>query len=129
MIGSLILGIIDKVADGFFKTKEEAQKFKNAMASHILENEAEMIKAQKSIIVAEATGHSWLQRNWRPMIMVMFGFIIFNNFILYPYASLFTEKAVLLDTPKDLWDLIKIGLGGYVVGRSGEKIATVLKKD
>ena len=60
--------------------------------------------------------------------MFMFGFIVFNNFILYPYASLFTDKAVMLDTPQDLWDLIKIGLGGYVVGRSGEKIATVLKK-
>ena len=59
--------------------------------------------------------------------MCMFGLIIANNFIIYPYASLFTDKAVMLDTPQDLWDLIKIGLGGYIVGRSGEKIAKEFK--
>jgi len=32
------------------------------------------------------------------------------------------------DTLGDVFDLIKIGLGGYVVGRSGEKIAKTLKK-
>lgn len=128
MIAQVVLGLIGKVADGFFSSKEEAQKFKNEAAAKILENESDLIKAQRDIIVSEASGHSWLQRNWRPLIMVMFGFIIFNNYILFPYASLFTDKAVLLDTPPDLWDLIKIGLGGYVVGRSGEKIASVIKK-
>jgi len=28
---------------------------------------------------------------------------------------------------EDMWDLLKIGLGGYVVGRSAEKIVDKLK--
>jgi len=30
--------------------------------------------------------------------------------------------------PPDMWQLLKIGVGGYVLGRSGEKIVGVLKK-
>jgi len=62
------------------------------------------------------------------MIMLMFGFIIFNNYILYPYLSLFWDAAPVLETPPDLWALMKIGLGGYVVGRSGEQMVKHFKK-
>ena len=34
----------------------------------------------------EALGHSWLQRNWRPMLMVLFGVIIANNYVVVPYG-------------------------------------------
>ncbi|MCS5587835.1 MAG: hypothetical protein NZ697_05040 [Porticoccaceae bacterium] len=36
----------------------------------------------------------------------------------------------LLATPlrDEAWMLLQLGLGGYVVGRSGEKIAKVMKK-
>jgi len=30
------------------------------------------------------------------------------------------------DLPGDVWTLLQIGLGGYVVGRSGESIARTL---
>ena len=36
---------------------------------------------------------------------------------------------VVMTIPPDMWALLKIGLGGYVVGRSGEKIAQVWKKN
>jgi hypothetical protein len=35
---------------------------------------------------------------------------------------MFTDTAVILELPQDLYDLMKIGVGGYIVGRSGEKI-------
>ena len=36
----------------------------------------------------------------------------------------------LLATPlrDEAWELLKLGLGGYVLGRSGEKIAKVVKQ-
>ena len=56
------------------------------------------------------------------------------NFLIAPLI----ELAVLLSTndqvplsiplPEQLWNLLMIGVGGYVVGRSGEKIAKNLKK-
>ena len=39
----------------------------------------------------------------------------------------FTSLPMLADTSR-FWDLLEIGLGGYVVGRSGEKMAEAIFK-
>lgn len=73
-------------------------------------------------IRAEIKGESWLQRNWRPLTMMVFVTIIANNHIIYPYLRLFWNEAPQLpELSQNMWDLLKIGMGGYVVGRSGEK--------
>ena len=78
----------------------------------------EEIKAQAQIITAEIQSQSWLAANWRPILMLTIVAIIANNYIIYPYLSMFTDKAVILELPQDLYDLMKIGVGGYIVGRS-----------
>jgi len=85
------------------------------------------ITQRVNVITAEAKGDSWLQRNWRPITMLTFVFIIANNYILFPYIQLFGGTATLLSIPPDMWDLIKLGLGGYVVGRSVEKSVKAYK--
>ena len=60
--------------------------------------------------------------------MLTFVAIIANNYILYPYISLFWNAAPILEIPPDMWGLLKIGLGGYVVGRSAEKVAKALRR-
>jgi len=54
------------------------------------------------------------------------------NYIVQPYLIMFGINAPVLTLPEDLWGLMKIGVGGYVVGRSAEKIVPqiveVLKK-
>ena len=105
-------------------TSEDRGKIETALVtleSGLLDLQGKVVQAQQSIIVAEAQSDSWIASNWRPLVMLMFAFIIFNNYILYPYVSLFWDAAPLLDTPPELWSLMKIGLGGYVVGRSAEK--------
>ena len=59
--------------------------------------------------------------------MLTFVAIVANNYLIYPYISLFWNSAPLLELPPDLWGLLKIGLGGYVVGRSAEKVASNFK--
>ena len=39
----------------------------------------------------------------------------------------FTSLPILAETSR-FWDLLEIGLGGYVVGRSGEKMAEAIFK-
>ena len=48
--------------------------------------------------------------------------IVVNNYILFPYLSMFTDKVVILELPNALFNLMTVGVGGYIVGRSGEKI-------
>ena len=51
--------------------------------------------------------------------MCLFGIIIANNYIIAPIFGLAS-----LPIPDDMWSLMKIGLGGYVVGRSVENVAS-----
>lgn len=84
------------------------------------------LDASMQVIIAEAQSEHPLTAQWRPITMLTFVAIVANNYLIYPYLSLFWDQAPVLPLPTDLWDLIKIGLGGYVVGRSGEKIAKVM---
>ena len=62
-------------------------------------------------------------------MMCLFGLIVANNYIVFPYLQNFMpDSAVLLPIPQDLWALLKLGIGGYVVGRSGEKIVKVMRE-
>jgi hypothetical protein len=77
----------------------------------------ELQKLQTEIILAEANGN-WLQRSWRPVLMLAFGFIvIYVKFI----APLFSLPIPPLEN--EFWNLLQLGIGGYVVGRSVEKVA------
>lgn len=79
-------------------------------------------EARSNVIMAESQGQSWLQRNWRPLLMLVIIVIVANNYILYPYLSIFTDKVRVLDLPDRLWTLMEIGVGGYILGRTVEKI-------
>lgn len=72
---------------------------------------------------AEVRADSWLTRSWRPLTMLVFTTIVANNFLIAPYLQAIIGRSVILPLPPDLWALLKIGLGGYVVGRSSEKVA------
>ncbi|MBC5622405.1 3TM-type holin [Butyricimonas hominis] len=76
------------------------------------EYECEIAEVQANVIQAEATGN-WLQRSWRPLVMLTFAVIIL--------VGTFTSLPILADSSR-FWDLLEIGLGGYVIGRSGEKM-------
>jgi len=105
------------------KAKLEAgeQAFKEHITASLIDYNKTILEQQASIVRAEAQSGSWLTSNWRPITMLVFVSIIANNYILYPYLSLFWDKAPMLTVPVEMWQLLKIGLGGYVVGRSVEK--------
>ena len=120
-----VLKEIGNVIDNIFTNDEERLQAKNELTRIIQSKELELQKMQTEVIVAEANGN-WLQRSWRPILMLAFGFIvIYVKFI----APLFDLKIPELE--EDFWNLLQIGIGGYVVGRSAEKIAdkvTITKK-
>jgi uncharacterized membrane protein YeaQ/YmgE (transglycosylase-associated protein family) len=74
------------------------------------------LEVRGQVVQAEASGDSWLQRNWRPLTMVWFSVLVGAYWFGFTPENL-SEEAVL-----SLFGLIKLGLGGYVIGRSAEKI-------
>ena len=130
VIGKVLNGVLGLV-DEAVEDKDEANRLK-AQLTNVFQNAdltkfTVLVQAQASIITAEANGQSWLQRNWRPLLMLIFMVIISNNYIVHPYIALFSGSSIELDVPDQMWSLLKIGVGGYVVGRSGEKITQLWK--
>ena len=108
---------IGNVIDKLFTTEEERLKAKNEIFKVLQEQQLELQKLQTEIILAESNGN-WLQRSWRPILMLAFGFIvIYVKFI----APLFNLPIPPLEN--EFWNLLQLGIGGYVVGRSVEKVA------
>ena len=116
---------VGNVIDKLFTSEEERLKAKNEVFKVLQEQQLELQKLQTEIVLAEANGN-WLQRSWRPILMLAFGFIvIYVKFI----APLFDLRIPPLEN--EFWNLLQLGIGGYVVGRSAEKIAgniTINKK-
>ncbi len=130
MIGPLIaavLGLVGKAIDKAVPDAGQALELKGAVAAHIHQLAEIELKGAVDIILAEARGESWLQRNWRPLLMLTCIAIIANNYVLYPYLKAVFGWGVALELPESLWELLKIGVGGYVVGRSLEKGLDVWK--
>ena len=108
---------IGSIIDNLFTNDEERINAKNKIIQVLKEKELELQKMQTDIIIAEAKGN-WLQRSWRPILMLAVGFIvIYGKFI----APLFGFTIPPLEN--EFWNLLQLGIGGYVVGRSAEKIS------
>jgi|TARA_R110000803_G_scaffold6921_1_gene22354 hypothetical protein len=120
--------IIGEVIKRVLPNKDKQVEAQSKLNSMMLDGSFKEFEKQADIIIAEAKSEHKLTAQWRPITMLVFVIIIANNYLVYPYLSLFWIEAPLLELPPDLWQLLKIGLGGYVVGRSGEKIAQVFKK-
>lgn len=108
-----LLGGLDKL----FTSKEEKIKAENVIKQILIEKQLELQKMQTEIIVTEAKGN-WLQRSWRPILMLSFGFIVIYVKFIAPLFNLTTPELEI-----EFWELLKIGIGGYVIGRSAEKIS------
>ena len=123
MIGliSSLLPVVGNVLDRVIPDTAERDKVKAELQAQMLQHSAEIEKAAASVVVAEAKGESWLQRNWRPVTMMSFVVIVINNYIAVPWLQTFGAPAVSLDIPPDMWGLLQIGIGGYIVSRGAEK--------
>ncbi len=120
---SAALNIGQSIIARVWPDPNEQAKAKLALADLAQTGELQALVSQAGIVQAEAQSEHWLTANWRPLTMLVFVFIIFNNFVIAPYAgALFGEGAsVSLEIPPDMWQLLKLGLGGYVVSRGAEK--------
>ena len=97
-------------------SSKEKQKIQEEIQSLVYRYKSELVREQAAAVGEEARGN-WLQRSWRPIVMLAFASVILSG--------MFVESTLLSDSSR-LWDLLEIGLGGYVIGRSGEKVTESL---
>lgn len=114
---SNLIGEIGSVVNTLSVSSKEKKQIEAELIAAVTRQEEELRRSQAAIIGTEAQGN-WLQRSWRPIIMLVFAAIVL--------AGTFFNLPILDDTSR-FWDLLEIGIGGYVIGRSAEKVAGRLK--
>jgi hypothetical protein len=111
------LRIIDKIIPDPAAKAEATRKLLEIQQT----GELAEVEAAMNVVVAEAKSEHALTSQWRPITMLVFTAIVANNYILAPYLQAMFSWNVMLEMPDQLWNLLSIGIGGYVVGRSSEK--------
>lgn len=120
MIHTLI-PIFGQLIDRVLPDKKAQDKAKAELMQLMQEGKLKDLEVQQKIIVAEAESKHSLAAIWRPITMLTFVGLIVARWL-----------GLTIEIPQEievqLLEIIKVGLGGYVIGRSGEKIMREFKK-
>jgi len=109
--------IVGQIVGSLFPDPTEKAKAEAEAMRQLLAHQSEIESAAAKIIQTEAASTHWLAANWRPLTMITFTALIVARWMGWVAPNL-SEAEYL-----KLWSIIEFGLGGYVVGRSVEKIA------
>lgn len=98
-----VAGVVERLS----LSSAEKKRLQQELEMKLLEYEHKRLATQ-SVVVKEEAGGNWLQRSWRPLVMLAFAAVVL--------AGMFLDLPMLSDGSR-FWDLLEIGLGGYIVGR------------
>lgn len=113
-----LVSAVGEIVDRLTLPGREKKQLETDILRLLIAIEEKTISEQAASIREEARGN-WLQRSWRPIVMLVFTLIIL--------AGTFLNLPILADTSR-FWDLLEIGLGGYIIGRGSEQLVSSLLK-
>lgn len=120
------LNVGGQLIERLWPNPADADKAKLELMAMAQRGELAELAARADVVKAEASSEHWLAANWRPILMLTFGALIVARWFGWAAPNLSVEEYL------KLWDIVELGIGGYVVGRSAEKVlpavATILKK-
>lgn len=99
------------------KHKERLLEVQAIAMQTVFDYETETLAARAKIVNTEAGSSNWITASWRPVTMLTMLSLVVGDALGWLPNPLSQEA----------WVLLEIGLGGYVIGRSGEKIAKTIK--
>lgn len=111
LIGDPISSALDlggKLIDKFMPDAGQAEKDKVQLILTTFSAQAAIVQAE----VASGGLAAW----WRPITMLVFVGLIVARWFGWAAPNLAPDEYI------ELWSIVKVGLGGYVISRSAEKI-------
>ena len=105
------------------EAKRKLVELQIAINQQALDYESTLVKSRADTIRAEAQSGSWIAANWRPITMLSFTTLIILHWLGVGATASLPPAEV-----EGLLEIVKIGLGGYVVGRSAEKVMRAYKQ-
>jgi hypothetical protein len=111
-----IIGAGLSIINKFIPDPVEKAKAQQAFLEMDHKERLALLNASGEIIKAEAQSDHWLAATWRPITMLTFTVLIVARWFGWAAPDLSPEEYI------KLWSIVELGLGGYVIGRSVEKI-------
>lgn len=102
--------------------KSQQDQAKKELTSMIVSGELDELAIRAGVIKAEAQGDSWLQRSWRPIVMLVFTGLIVARWMGWSAPDL--SEAVELK----LFSIVQLGIGGYIASRGIEKVVDKVRR-
>ncbi len=127
-VSSLMSGPINKIIESYVSDLELRRKLQAELETNMITHLGKSLELQQAIVLAEVKSEHWLTRSWRPILMMtLMFFLILVGFII-PLADLAAGHAIPFNPrwnalPEGFWNFLSVGVGGYIGGRSVEKIA------
>jgi hypothetical protein len=111
-------GLMDmgkQLISSWFPDPQEADKKQLEFLAIIQSGKLKELETAASVIQAEANSESWITRSWRPITMLTFVGLVAAHWLGFTAPNITPEEIA------SLLDIVKIGLGGYMVSRGAEK--------
>ena len=112
----MILPSIFSLVDKLIPDQQAAANAKLKVMEMQQSGQLKEFEGAVQILTTEMQGN-WLQKSWRPIVMLTFAALIVARWLGWSAPNLSQEEYLAL------WSIVELGLGGYVIGRSAEKIA------
>lgn len=124
-VAGLFSGGLDKTIDSagnlvdkIVTNDGEKQQLKNELTGLITNGFESITSVVRDLALADANGN-FLQRSWRPLLLLSFGFVLLINYTIFP---MFGKQAVLF--PSEFWTFLQIIVPTSVLSRSFDKFQT-----
>lgn len=116
-LADFFLGPATDVLKEAIPDPDKRREIQAALLTKAMDHEAALVASARDVIVSEAQSQSWLTRSWRPITM-----LTFVGLITARWLGLATES-ITPEIEMKLLDIVQVGLGGYMIGRSAEQVA------
>lgn len=122
LLAGPLMDIAGKAFDRIFPDKQAAAMAKLELLKLTQESDFKEWAIKADIVKAEAQSDNWLTAAWRPMVMLTLTGLVVARWFGFAAEDMSPEEYMMA------WKLIQLGLGGYVIGRSAEKIIPAAAK-
>ncbi|MCA0433511.1 MAG: holin family protein [Proteobacteria bacterium] len=126
-VTALMAGPFGKLIEAHVKDAELRRKIEAELQVQMLAELGKEAALGQAVVLAEVQSEHWLTRSWRPLLMMtLLGFLVLVGLVL-PVADLIAGYPVPFNPrwsalPEGFWQFLSVGVGGYIGGRSVEKI-------
>jgi hypothetical protein len=128
VVTAIARGPLAEIVEKLVPDRDLKERLKREIEAKLVEHAGVLASTQREVVLAELAHGSRLQRLWRPLLMYLIMTMLAVYGLLLPLIEALAGGPVGFEPrwdaiPEGLWTLLTLGLGGYIGGRTVEKIA------